>query len=192
MSFIFCVLDGWFSSSLYVNLGLNLCHFFIFSLNFYVEHETATRVKDALREFDINQLVQIWFQILQQMHEKQAKLAQHCLQVIDRYINWMPLELVVNDEFMNLFFNFLNVQALQNETVDCLYEITKKSMPASKKMELIKGTNLIQVLSQCEAHEKSTEFAVKVAGLLGKRFYLFNIYRKDTLFISCRLCSVQK
>jgi len=131
------------------------------------DHETATRVKDALRELDINQLVQIWFQILQQMHEKQAKLAQHCLQVIDRYINWMPLELVVNDEFMNLFFNFLNVQALQNETVDCLYEITKKSMPASKKMELIKGTNLIQVLSQCEAHEKSTEFAVKVAGLLG-------------------------
>jgi len=131
------------------------------------DHEIATRIKDTLRAADIEKLVMLWFQILQQTHEEQPLFAKQCLQVLDRYINWMPLELVVNDDFMKLFFTFLSSPHLQNETVDCLYEITKKRMPTAKKMELIKETNLIEVLSQCQSHSKSTEFAVKVAGILG-------------------------
>jgi len=131
-----------------------------------LDHQAATRVKDSMRLNDLSNLAKIWYEVLAQTYEKQPKFAKQCLKLVDLYINWMPLNLVVNDTFLPLCFQFLEVAPLQKETCDCFYEILKKRMPVDEKLELIEKLQIIQVLRKTEAYKKSHEFALGVSEIL--------------------------
>lgn len=131
-----------------------------------LDQSVATRVKDAMRISDINVLADLWYEILNQTHEEHPEYARRCLEIIDLYINWIPLECVVNENFISLFFRFLNNEKLQNETVDCLYEILKKRMSHEKKIQLIRTLGIIKVIENVKGYDKSNLFAKSMAGLI--------------------------
>jgi len=131
-----------------------------------LDHKIATRVKDAMRANDLTNLAKIWYEILTQTYEKQPKFAKQCLKLIDLYINWMPLNLVVNDTFLPLCFQLLEVQALQKEACDCFYEILKKRMPTNDKLELIQKIQIIHVIRKSEAYKKKHDFALGASEIL--------------------------
>eukprot|EP00494_Astrolonche_serrata_P024776 UN25036 len=124
-------------------------------------------LKDYMRDHELVSLVQLWYVIIKQTHSTTPECARFCLEVIDRYIHWIPLNLIVNNEFLELFEIFLNNKKLQKETVDCYYEILKKRMPSKDKIKLIESIKILQLVRKSKSNKNTdSEYALKLAELL--------------------------
>jgi hypothetical protein len=63
-------------------------------------------------------------------------------------IAWIDIDLIANDKFIPLFYNFLKLPHLQNEAIECLVELVAKGMKtAAKKLELLKYLRINEVLA---------------------------------------------
>ncbi|ETO12144.1 hypothetical protein RFI_25234 [Reticulomyxa filosa] len=131
-------------------------------------------IKDAMREKDLERIITVWHTFLS-LHKKTPVLTKICLETMDGYISWIGIELIANETFLSLLYQFLKDDKLQcpvyfllyftfffffgkTNAADCLYEIISKRMDFDKKYEMLKGIDILRVVVQTEAYNKTDAF----------------------------------
>ncbi|KFO24500.1 Exportin-T [Fukomys damarensis] len=109
-----------------------------------VEARRNTLIKDTMREQCIPNLVESWYQILQNYQYTNSEVTCQCLEVVGAYVSWIDLSLIANDRFINMLLGHMSVEVLREEACDCLFEIVNKGMDPVDKMKLVES--LCQVL----------------------------------------------
>jgi hypothetical protein len=85
--------------------------------------ENYMKVKDAMRETVITDLVDTMYHLLVSYAAPFPRLASRALYALAALIDWIDLGLVLNDRFVPLFFNFLTHANLQIGALNCIYEV---------------------------------------------------------------------
>ncbi|ELW61960.1 Serine/threonine-protein kinase TBK1 [Tupaia chinensis] len=109
-----------------------------------VEARRNTLIKDTMREQCIPNLVESWYQILQNYQYTNSEVTCQCLEVVGAYVSWIDLSLIANDRFINMLLGHMSIEVLREEACDCLFEIVNKGMDPVDKMKLVES--LCQVL----------------------------------------------
>ncbi|CBY14023.1 unnamed protein product [Oikopleura dioica] len=105
------------------------------------ELDRNTRLKDEMRVKDVGTLVSTWKEILEKVVESKisSAIGCKCLEVVGQYIEWIDINLVVNDGFMGKIFELLKRADLAEAVCDCLGEIVQKGMPPKEKCVLVES-----------------------------------------------------
>ena len=78
---------------------------------------------------------------------------------------WIDINLIVNDSYMSLIYQFLGRPALRTTASETLTNILSKKMNSANKLELITFLNLTQVVNSLES-EEDVEFSEAMAKLV--------------------------
>ncbi|WAR26687.1 XPOT-like protein [Mya arenaria] len=87
------------------------------------ETERNTAIKDAMREQAVQQLTDAWYQIL----------------VVGKYISWIDIGLIANEQFVPVIIRFLSNALLRESACDCISEIVSKGMEPRAKTKLVES-----------------------------------------------------
>ncbi|GAM18310.1 hypothetical protein SAMD00019534_014850, partial [Acytostelium subglobosum LB1] len=123
-----------------------------------------TLIKDAMREGAINDIVKLWYEILVHYHQSNPQLSVMALQNIKLYISWIDIGLVVNDQFITLFYKLLNVVSQREEVSDCFKEIIYKGMDANIKLSLVQKLQIKNIVSHVSLDD--LDFVIKMGALI--------------------------
>mmetsp|Transcript_10431 Transcript_10431/g.19481 ORF Transcript_10431/g.19481 Transcript_10431/m.19481 type:complete len:1131 (+) Transcript_10431:385-3777(+) len=109
-------------------------------------------IKDEMRKTTLNDIVLFWHTLLTNYNQTDTELIQLCLHVVEEYIGWIELELIVNDKFIPLLYHLLTETTLfRVHSLKCILEIIKKGMDHGRKVELIVNLDILAVLKrECE------------------------------------------
>ena len=113
-------------------------------------------LKDAMRTRDIQLIVTIWFNTLRNLVPQQPQqqpsfnaiptdyldIINSTLACIGSYISWIDVNLIINEEYITLIYNYLDFPQTQVACSQCLCEIISKKMKPSEKLQLMSMLNL--------------------------------------------------
>eukprot|EP00898_Chlorokybus_atmophyticus_P004220 jgi/Chlat1/479/Chrsp103S00979 len=118
-----------------------------------VDPRVGMRVKDAIREQCVMQVLDAWYTLLSQYHTMLPDLAGQVLQTMQRYISWMDINLIASDRFMVLLFQFLSAShvKLRIGACDCLMEVVGKRMDAISKLAMLQRLQMASLCSRMPA-----------------------------------------
>ncbi|ESO82555.1 hypothetical protein LOTGIDRAFT_197880 [Lottia gigantea] len=111
------------------------------------QDETArnTMIKDAMRDQYVVQLAESWFQIMTRYEDTHPEITCRCLDVVGKYVSWIDINLVANDQFVTILLRYLNKLLIRESVCDCIYDIMSKGMDPVAKTKLIDTfVNLIE------------------------------------------------
>jgi len=137
-----------------------------------------TKLKDEMREKDVVQLVDAWMGILDGVKSGSISndIGEVCLEVVGQYVEWIDINLIVNDNFMAYLFFLLKRDELTDSVCECMCEIVQKGMPPKEKCLLVESlynalneTGLFQVES-----EDHFEAVAKLVSALGSELVFQN------------------
>ena len=133
------------------------------------ESAAATRIKDAMRQQCISQVVAAWYSLIIMYKGQSPQLAAQVLEMMHKYVAWIDIGLVANDRFVPLLFEFLvspnEYLQLRGAAAECLLAIVSKRMDAPSKLALLQQLQAGKACSTImEAQEP--EFALKLTALL--------------------------
>ncbi|XP_057596479.1 exportin-T isoform X5 [Hippopotamus amphibius kiboko] len=132
------------------------------------EARRNTLIKDTMREQCIPNLVESWYQILQNYQYTNSEVTCQCLEVVGAYVSWIDLSLIANDRFINMLLGHMSIEVLREEACDCLFEIVNKGMDPVDKMKLVES--LCQVLQSAGFfsidQEEDVDFLARFSKLL--------------------------
>lgn len=133
------------------------------------EAAAATRIKDAMRQQCISQVVSAWYSLIVMYKGQSPQLAAQVLEMMQKYVSWIDIGLVANDRFVPLLFEFLvssnEYLQLRAAAAECLLAIVSKRMDAPSKLALLQQLQAGKACSTImEAQEP--EFALKLTSLL--------------------------
>ena len=122
------------------------------------EQDRATLLKDLIRQRDVQKIAQSWEAILARWGNSNDTIAELTLKAVGKWVSWIDISLVVNQQMLELLFQQLaraqkvNInpreEKARDAAVDAFTEITGKKMKTSDKLEMINFLNLDQVVSQ--------------------------------------------
>ncbi|XP_024390921.1 exportin-T isoform X2 [Physcomitrium patens] len=133
------------------------------------EAAAATRIKDAMRQQCISQVVAAWYNLIVMYKGQSPQLAAQVLEMMQKYVAWIDIGLVANDSFVPLLFEFLvsshEYPQLRGAAAECLLAIVSKRMDAPSKLALLQQ---LQAGKACSTimEEQEPEFALKLTALL--------------------------
>ncbi|OLN83413.1 Exportin-T [Colletotrichum chlorophyti] len=114
-----------------------------------------TDLKDQLRARDVQKVAQSWKDLLAQYSGQDDHIVEMILKVIGKWISWMDISLIVNQEMLNLLLPFVgrtnnsgSEDKVRDAAIDTLTEIVGKKMKGPEKMELISFLNLRDIVAQ--------------------------------------------
>lgn len=118
-----------------------------------METKRNVELKDLLRARDVTKVATSWQQIIAQWRDQNDAILEMSLRVIGRWVSWVDISLVVNQEMLNLLFQLVgrssgNSDKVRDATIDTFTEIVSKKMKSSDKIEMIIFLNLGDVVSQ--------------------------------------------
>lgn len=133
------------------------------------ECAAATRIKDAMRQQCISQIVGAWYSLIVMYKGQAPQLAAQVLEMMQKYVAWIDIGLVANESFIPLLFEFLvspyEYLQLRGAAAECLLAIVSKRMDAASKLALLQQLQTGQACSRImEAQEP--DFALKLTALL--------------------------
>ncbi|CAK9092946.1 Exportin-T (Exportin(tRNA)) (tRNA exportin) [Durusdinium trenchii] len=116
------------------------------------EFKRNMQIKDEMRKGVLTRIVAFWLQLLQNYKATNVELVQRCLSVMEGYIPWIDLNLVVNDQFVPLLFHLVGAEKhLRGYALRCFIEMVRKGMDHKAKVHLIHSLKLCACLkSECE------------------------------------------
>lgn len=139
-------------------------------------------LKDAVRERDMNQLVESWAKILRDVPHGTVSnddILNNTLKIIGQYIGWMEINLFIGIGFLNTIFQFLKVENERNQTCLTLIEVLAKKMKASNKLELINLLDLTNIITKMDDDDiEFVENLAKLANQIG--FELIMVLENDS------------
>ncbi|KAG2385530.1 hypothetical protein C9374_003345 [Naegleria lovaniensis] len=126
-------------------------------------HKRAVDIKDAMREDCIPQVVSTFYTILSAKH---LALSNHCLTTMSNYIDWIDINLVTTEQFVQLFYQFLTMNEFRTNTCKCLCVMVEKGMNDNDKLKLITSLQIPQILLNTVVDSNNDEqFAESVSEL---------------------------
>ncbi|KAL1916477.1 uncharacterized protein VTP21DRAFT_5668 [Calcarisporiella thermophila] len=130
-------------------------------------NETArnTLIKDTMRERENQKLVAIWLKFLQEYRQSRPDIAELILRCIGGYVAWIDINLVVNDSFVSMLYQFMTEPQLCIAACECLISIIYKGMKPQDKLNLIQFLGLPDIIGRVNVAGE-TEFAEHVAKLV--------------------------
>jgi len=121
-------------------------------------HKRNTELKDVLRGRDVQKVASSWQQILIQWNGQNDSIIAKTLKVIGKWVDWIDISLVVNQDTLNLLFplvgrtNPTNAEdTVRDAAINTFTEIVGKKMKSADKIALIVFLNLGSVVSQLVA-----------------------------------------
>ncbi|KAJ4841704.1 hypothetical protein Tsubulata_032461 [Turnera subulata] len=129
----------------------------------------AARVKDAIRQQCIGQIVTAWYEIVNLYRNSDPELCSGVLDSMRRYISWIDIGLIVNDAFMPLLFQLILVdggsEQLQGAAAGCVLAVVSKRMDPQSKLSILKSLQVNRVFGLATG-ERDSELVSKVAALI--------------------------
>jgi hypothetical protein len=78
--------------------------------------------------------------VLQNAYEStQPEVVCQCLEVVGKYVGWIDINLVANDQFVPVLLRFLSLPLLREAAADCIYEVMGKGMDPVAKLRLVQS-----------------------------------------------------
>ncbi|TVY47539.1 Exportin [Lachnellula occidentalis] len=119
------------------------------------ETRRNTELKDLLRARDVQKVTTSWQEILAQWTGRDDGIVEMTLKVVGKWVSWIDISLIVNEETLNLLFQLAGrpnpsnrEDKVRNAAIDTFTEIVAKKMKPSDKMNMVIFLNLGQVVSQ--------------------------------------------
>jgi exportin-T len=119
------------------------------------ETKRNTELKDLLRTRDVQKVAASWQEILSQWQDQSDPVVEMTLKVIGRWVSWIDISLIVNQDTLNLLFPLVGRTSPNNRedkvrdaAIDTFTEIVAKKMKAADKIGMIIFLNLGEVISQ--------------------------------------------
>ncbi|KAK9282212.1 hypothetical protein L1049_005125 [Liquidambar formosana] len=133
------------------------------------EVAVAARVKDAMRQQCVPQIVRAWYDIVSMYRNSDPELCTGVLDSMRRYISWIEIGLIVNDAFIPLLFDLILVDGLPEQlrgaAAGCVLAVVSKRMDPQSKLSLLQSLQINRVFGLVAEHSDS-ELVSKVAALL--------------------------
>lgn len=133
------------------------------------ETAAASRVKDAMRQQCVAQIVRAWYDIVSMYRNSDPDLCSSVLDSMRRYISWIDIGLIVNDAFIPLLFELILVDGLPDQlrgaAVGCVLAVVSKRMDPKPKIRLLQSLQISRVFGLV-AEDGDSELVSKVAALL--------------------------
>jgi exportin-T len=122
------------------------------------ETKRNTELKDTLRDRDVQKVASSWQEILTQWQDRNDVVVEMTLRVIGKWVSWIDISLVVNQDTLNLLFPLVGrtnrpspangEDRVRDAAIDTFTEIVAKKMKPADKMGMIAFLNLGDVVSQ--------------------------------------------
>jgi exportin-T len=122
------------------------------------EQDHANILKDMVRERDVQKIALSWQEILSRWRESNDTIAELCLRAVGKWVSWIDIGLVVNQQMLDLLFEQLaraqktdlrnGEESIRDAAVDVFTEIIGKKMKPQDKLGMISFLNLENVVSQ--------------------------------------------
>ncbi|OIW17531.1 hypothetical protein TanjilG_22643 [Lupinus angustifolius] len=133
------------------------------------ELAVATRVKDAIRQQCVSQMVRAWYDILSMYRNNDEEICTSVLDSMRRYISWIDIGLIVNDAFIPLLFDLVLAgslsDSLRGAAVRCLLAVVSKRMEVHSKLSLLQNLQISR-LFRLVAEDGDTELVSDISALL--------------------------
>jgi exportin-T len=143
------------------------------------DQQLNTDIKDRIRIYDVQKLTGLLLQIMVtfQSDDENEELVRLSLGVIGQWIGetctpfccwhvaWIDINLIVNDTYMSVIYQFLGHPYLRTTASETLAYIVSKKMGAADKLQLITFLNLTQVVNSVGADE-DVDFSEAMAKLV--------------------------
>ncbi|GAU13735.1 hypothetical protein TSUD_348390 [Trifolium subterraneum] len=133
------------------------------------ELTVAGKVKDAMREQCVSQIVRAWYDIISMYRNSDQDLCTIVLDSMRRYISWIDIGLIFNDTFLPLLFDLILVGApsdqLRGASVRCLLAIVSKRMEPQSKLSLLQSLQITRVF-RLVTEDGNAELVPDIAALL--------------------------
>lgn len=110
------------------------------------QRQRDMEVKDTMRELVIINAVSAWFQVLCEYRSRTPEIARVCLDVVQAYVEWIDIHLMITSEWMHLLYFFTTVPFLRQAGCDCLYNIVVKKQLPTVKVETIRSMGIVDAL----------------------------------------------
>ncbi|KAL9228510.1 hypothetical protein vseg_004085 [Gypsophila vaccaria] len=134
------------------------------------EVAVAARVKDAMRQQCVHQIVGAWFEIVSVYKSSDAELCTSVLDSMRRYISWIDINLVTDYyQFVPLFFELVLLDGLSEQfrgaAALCVLAVAQKRMEPQNKLKLLQNLQVRRVFGVFSG-EADSEVVVNVATLV--------------------------
>lgn len=122
------------------------------------EKKRHTELKDLIRQRDAQKISLSWQEILAKWRETDLGLIELCLRTIGRWVSWIDISLVVNENMIMILLQMAGQQGIsspespegmaRDAAIDTFSEIVSKKMGPVDKVQLIEVLNLGSVVGQ--------------------------------------------
>ncbi|XP_019053873.1 PREDICTED: exportin-T isoform X2 [Nelumbo nucifera] len=133
------------------------------------EVAVAGRVKDAMRQQCVPQIVRTWYDIVSLYRNSDPELCTSVLNSMRRYIFWIDIGLIANDAFIPLLFELILVEALPEQlrgaAAGCVLAMVSKRMDPQSKISLLQSLQISRVFSLVYK-DVDSELVSKLAAML--------------------------
>ncbi|KAF8388722.1 hypothetical protein HHK36_025402 [Tetracentron sinense] len=135
------------------------------------EVAVAGRVKDAMRQQCVAQIVRAWYDIVTLYRNNDQELCTSVLDSMRRYISWMDIGLIANDAFVPLLFELIMVEGLSEQlrgaAAGCVLAIVSKRMDPQSKLSLLRSLQISRVFGLVAGDgDGDSELVSRLAALL--------------------------
>jgi exportin-T len=144
------------------------------------EQKRNNELKDLVRDRAVQKIAKSWQTILTCWQGKNDSVVEKCLGIIGRYVSWIDISLVVNQEFLTLLLQLIGRSTTGNgedkvrdAAIGCLTETVAKKMKSGDKIDMIVflglGDIVLQLLaSPALANSSSPNYDVDFADAVAK------------------------
>jgi hypothetical protein len=135
-------------------------------------------LKDHMREVAVRRAVDVWYNVLTFYHNRTPAtgldVAQLCLRVLEAYVEWIDVSLLLTSYWVNLLYFLMSVHALRVGACECITQLVAKKQAPPVKVETLTALNIVEALSmlaplvtsQMPTTEEEEQFTLSVAFLM--------------------------
>uniref|UniRef100_A0A7C9A2R2 Exportin-T n=1 Tax=Opuntia streptacantha TaxID=393608 RepID=A0A7C9A2R2_OPUST len=133
------------------------------------EVAVAGRIKDAMRQQCVPQIVRAWYDIVTVYKSSDSELCASVLDAMRRYISWIDINLIANDVFIPLLFELIMVEGLPEQlrgaAASCVLAVALKRMDPQAKLNLLQSLQINRVFGLIN-EDTDSELVSSIATLL--------------------------
>jgi len=133
------------------------------------ELERNTAIKDAMRVDSLPAVADTWYRCLVAYSTSSPDLASMCLHLVTKYVSWVDITLVVNEQILGELYKLIPGNAdLRTAACDCLFGVVTKGMPHLNRCQLIASLNLSDSIAtwvQGITDDDENQFAIALGRL---------------------------
>lgn len=177
---------------IFVELGLEIVVYNDKRCKNEIEHNMM--IKDAMRESGILfEIVSFLCQTAVSTVLRNKQVAVSCLQCLSQFISWIDINIVITLALPTIWGGFDDQNlGLSHVCCVCLFEIMKKGMESSLKIQLIKAIGIVDKFQQLNLQDRDIAFLVEfgpLVNMIGFEALLYWSSYEDQLKNSKFICN---